>query len=248
MRYLIFSDVHSNLEALKKFLKYSEKLEFDYYVFLGDLVGYGPNPNEVVDKIRKLKDIYMIRGNHDKVVAGYEGLEFFNPVAAKSANWTTKKINPENKKFIASLKKGPMIINQEITIFHGAIFDEDYYILNPFDAAVVIKATPTKISFFGHTHVPIIYRLKDESFEIIVPEVKRAKTKIKLREDSHYLINPGSIGQPRDGNPKLSFMLFDSSKLEIEYFRLKYPYEKTQSKIYKYKLPGFLAERLEKGE
>ncbi len=248
MRFLVFSDVHSNLEAFRKFLKYSEKLAFDGYIFLGDLVGYGPNPNEVVDRFRKLDNVYMVRGNHDKVIAGLDSKEFFNPVAVKAVDWSSKKLNPENKNFISKIPRGPLTVKNKITIFHGAIFNEDYYILNPFDAAVVIKASPTKISFFGHTHIPVIYRMEGKSFEIIVPEAKKGGAKIKLKENSHYLINPGSIGQPRDGNPKISFMLFDLKNMVIEYFRLKYPWEKTQSKILKYRLPSFLAERLERGE
>ncbi len=248
MLYLIFSDVHGNLEAYKRMLKAAERINPDAFVCLGDIVGYGPNPNETIDRTKKLKNLFIIRGNHDKVAAGLDSTESFNPVARKAIIWTKKKLKDKNKEYLKKLPKGPLLIDNKFTIFHGSYFDEDYYIFNPFDAILSLQNAPTRISFFGHTHIPIVFKFTpSDKLEIITITTMKNKLEIKLNSKSYYLINPGSIGQPRDRNQKISFITYDTKKKTITFYRYKYPFQNTALKILKQKLPRFLAERLGKG-
>ena len=244
MKYLIFSDIHSNLEAFEKMLSTKKATEVDKYLFLGDLVGYGANPNETIKLFRSLNKSHYIRGNHDKVVADLESSSLFNPVAAFSAEWSKIQISEENQKFLKSIKKGPEIVDHFITICHGSTFDEDYYVFSMFEAVESFKFMETQVCFFGHTHFPIIYLLRNDKIDI-VPLSKN--TKIKLDPNTRYLINPGSIGQPRDKDPDPSFVIFDSTRKEIHFQRFSYNLKKTQKKIREVGLPEILASRLESG-
>jgi predicted phosphodiesterase len=213
-------------------------------IFLGDLVGYGPNPNEVVELYSDLKNVSGIRGNHDKVVAELESAALFNPVASESARWAQKSITPENKEFIKKLPQGPLVLDNFITICHGSPFDEDYYIFSKFEAMEAIRFIKTSIGFFGHTHFPVLYMYRNSRLDIV--EMKENR-RIKLDMNTKYLINPGSIGQPRDRCNRSSFITFDSDKMIITFNRLKYDYQTTQQKIYDANLPDILGERLETG-
>jgi len=244
LRYVIFSDIHSNIEAFEKLLSLKKIHNADKYLFLGDLVGYGPNPNEVITQFQKLPRTNFVRGNHDKVIADLESSSLFNPAAAFSAEWSKLKIAEANFKFLKQLPKGPQIIDRFITICHGSPFDEDYYVFSQFEAAESFKFMDTFIGFFGHTHFPIIYYLRNEKIDI-VPLSENMR--IKLDPNTRYLINPGSIGQPRDKNPASSFVIFDSSKREISFIRFTYEVKTTQKKIREAGLPELLASRLESG-
>ena len=244
MKYLIFSDIHSNLEAFEKLLNLKKTKGVDHYIFLGDLVGYGPNPDETISRFRELENYDCIRGNHDKVVSGLESSSLFNPVAAFSAEWSKIKVTEDNLKFIKNLKKGPKIVDHFITLCHGSTFDEDYYVFSIFEAAESFKFMQTSIGFFGHTHFPIIYLLRNDKIDT-VPLTKNIK--IKLDPNTKYLINPGSIGQPRDKNSSPSYIIFDSTKKEIHFQRFTYNFKETQEKIRSAGLPEILASRLESG-
>lgn len=244
MKYLIFSDIHSNLEAFEKMLSLKKVQEVDKILFLGDLVGYGANPEEIIDIFKGLQNVYSIRGNHDKVISELESSSLFNPVAAFSAEWSKLHISPPNKQVLVDLKKGPMVVDRFITICHGSTFDEDYYVFSMFEAVESLKFMRTSIGFFGHTHFPIIYLLRNEKIDA-VPLTKN--TKIKLDPNTRYLINPGSIGQPRDKDPNPSFVIFDSTKRDIQFIRFSYNIKKAQKKIRDAGLPEILASRLESG-
>ncbi len=244
MKYLVFSDIHSNLEALEKLLATKKAKSVDAFIFLGDLVGYGPNPNEVIDLFRELKPAHFIRGNHDKVIADLESSSLFNPVAAFSAEWSKVQLNDQNQKFLKNLIKGPLLVDHFITLSHGSTFDEDYYIFSIFEAAESFKFMDTSIGFFGHTHFPIMYLLRNERIDTVPLTFN---TKIKLDPNTKYLINPGAIGQPRDKNPNPSFIVFDSQKKEITFQRFIYDVKCTQKKIRAFGLPEILASRLETG-
>ncbi len=244
MRYLVFSDIHSNHEAFEKFLGQKKVKTADKILFLGDLVGYGPNPDEVINQFRELPHLRAVRGNHDKVIADLESSSLFNPAAAFSAEWSKLKISPANFQYLKKLPKGPMVIDRFITICHGSTFDEDYYVFSQFEASESFKFMETSIGFFGHTHFPIIYYMRNEKLDIVPLS---ENTRIKLDTNTRYLINPGSIGQPRDKNPTSSYILFDSNKMEISFNRFSYEVGKTQKKIREAGLPELLASRLEAG-
>jgi predicted phosphodiesterase len=241
---VIFSDIHSNIEAFDKMLSLKKLQHVDRFLFLGDLVGYGPDPNEVITRFRQLANVRFVRGNHDKVIAELESSSLFNPAAAFSAEWSKLKIIEDNFQYLKQLPKGPQVIDRFITICHGSPFDEDYYIFSQFEAAESFKFMETSIGFFGHTHFPIIYYLRNEKIDIVPLS---DNTKIKLDTNTRYLINPGSIGQPRDKNPSSSFIIFDSAKREISFMRFAYEIKATQKKIREAGLPELLASRLESG-
>lgn len=244
MKYLIFSDIHSNLEAFERLLSLEPVQQADKYLFLGDLVGYGADPEKTINRFRQLGEIYCIRGNHDKVIADLESSSLFNPVAAFSAEWSKLHISQENQEFLKNLKKGPEVVDHFITICHGSTFDEDYYVFSMFEAVESFKFMDTSIGFFGHTHFPVIYLMRNEKIDIVPLS---EETRIKLDPNTRYLINPGSIGQPRDKNPKPSYIIFDSTKKELHLRRFTYDIKETQRKIREAGLPEILASRLEAG-
>jgi predicted phosphodiesterase len=244
MKYLIFSDIHSNFEAFEALLLCTPVKEADKHLFLGDLVGYGANPNQTINLFKEIENIYSIRGNHDKVIANLESSSLFNPVAAFSAEWSKLQISEDNQVFLKQLKKGPEVVDHFITICHGSTFDEDYYVFSMFEAVESFKFMETSIGFFGHTHFPVVYLLRNEKIDI-VPLTQ--ETKIKLDPNTRYLVNPGSIGQPRDKNPNPSYIIFDSNKKELHFKRFTYNIKETQRKIREAGLPEILASRLESG-
>jgi predicted phosphodiesterase len=245
MRYLIFTDIHGNLEAFNALLKFIQKKKIDHFVCLGDLVGYGASPNETIQKVRSLRPLSIIRGNHDKAVSGFDSIETFNPIAAAAIFWTKKKILRKNAEFLGHLKKGPQIVNDLFTICHGAPFDEDYYIFGEFDAAEAFDYLKLPLCFFGHTHFPFVYTKRDTTVEGTFLEGN--SNEVKLEKGLTYLINPGSVGQPRDRNPRAAFAIYDSDLHVIKFFRLEYDIDDAQEKILKANLPPALAERLSLG-
>ena len=245
MRYLIFADIHGNLEALQAVLRFIQKKKIDQYIFLGDLVGYGASPNEIIQKVQALKPMAMIRGNHDKAVCGLDSIETFNPIAASAIYWTKEKILKRNLNFLNRLKLGPNIIEETITICHGAPFDEDYYIFGEFDAAEAFGHFQTSLCFFGHTHFPFVYAEKDSLVEGTF--IEGETNEVRLEKDVKYLINPGSVGQPRDRNPRAACLIYDSDSRMLRFYRLEYNIEEAQRKILAERLPPALAERLSLG-
>jgi predicted phosphodiesterase len=244
MRYFIFGDVHGNLEALQAVLELARSERVDHYLFLGDLVGYGASPDEVIETIARIHPLSLVRGNHDKAVAGLESTDMFNPVAAAAIEWTRGHLRPESKEFLAGLKKGPLKVGRSLTICHGAPFDEDYYIFGEFDAAEAFGHLKTAIGFFGHTHFPVVYTLRKD---LVEGQLLVGTVEIHLEPEARYLINPGSVGQPRDRNPLASCAIFDSEKRILRLYRLKYDIRGAQRKILAAKLPPSLAERLSLG-
>ncbi len=245
MRYLIFTDIHGNLEAFNAFLKFAQKRKVDHYLFLGDLVGYGASPNEIIQKIGNLKPISMIRGNHDKAVCGLDTVQTFNPIAASAIHWTRDQISKKNLNFLCRLKQGPIMVNKEIMICHGAPFDEDHYIFGEFDASEAFLHISARICFFGHTHFPFVYEEKDHIVDGTF--LTGESNEIKIDKDVRYLINPGSIGQPRDRNPQAACAMYDTNTKKIKFFRFPYNIEAAQKKIIHAGLPPALAERLAVG-
>ncbi len=245
MRYLIFADIHGNLEAFLSVLKFIQKRKVDHYIFLGDVVGYGASPNEVIQKLQALKPLSIVRGNHDKAVCGLDSIETFNPIAASAIHWTKERISKKNLAFVLRQKKGPLFVDETISICHGAPFDEDYYIFGEFDAAEAFRHLQTQVCLFGHTHFPFVYSEKEGVVEGTFIEGNTVE--VRLEKDARYLINPGSVGQPRDRNPRSACAVYDSETRLIKFFRLDYNIEEAQRKILAEHLPPALAERLSLG-
>jgi predicted phosphodiesterase len=245
MRTLIFSDVHGNLEALNALLKFAQKRRIDRYVCLGDLVGYGASPNETIQKIRTLKPLSLIRGNHDKAVSGRDSIETFNPIAAAAIHWTRDMILKKNLEFLAHLPQGPLTVDGEFAICHGSPFDEDYYIFGEFDAAEAFDYLEIPLAFFGHTHFPFVYTKRDGQVE--GQFLEGSTNEIKLEKGLSYLINPGSVGQPRDRNSRAACAVYDRDLRQVKFFRLEYDIAEAQKKILRAELPSALAERLSLG-
>ena len=242
MKYLILSDLHSNLEALLAVFASVKRKRFDRILVLGDLVGYGASPNQVVDLIRKTKNAVVIRGNHDKVASGIETGENFNRAALQSAQWTQKKLTPENRSYLLHLPQGPMLIDDQILVSHGTPLDEDAYLFSDYDAYEVFQVMDFGLCFFGHTHLPVIYAVNNQRLYTFRPNGERVK--IDLIAGFKYLINPGSVGQPRDKNPMAGYAIYDSDSRSITFKRIEYLIPRTQDKILKAGLPQSLANRL----
>lgn len=245
MKYLIISDLHSNLEALSAVFAQIKRKKFDRVLVLGDLVGYGASPNQVVDMVRRTRQALVIRGNHDKVASGLESGDNFNRAAMQSALWTRKKLTPENKSFLTRLPQGPVNVDDGIMVSHGTPIDEDAYIFSDYDAYEVFQVMDFKLCFFGHTHLPVIYAVSNQRLYTFRPNGERVK--IELVPGFKYLINPGSVGQPRDKNPQASFAIYDSENRTVTFKRVEYSIPKTQDKILKAGLPQSLANRLSFG-
>jgi predicted phosphodiesterase len=245
MKYLILSDIHSNQEALGAVLSFVRRKRWDKVVFLGDLVGYGANPNQTVDLLRSLKPFVGIRGNHDKVCSGIENGEMFNRIALEAAMWTRRKLTRSNLKWLKALPKGPVVVDDAFAISHGTPVDEDAYIFGEIEALNVFRHTDFPLCFFGHSHFPVIFGLSTEAITTIL--TIGSSFRFKLKPGVRYLINPGSIGQPRDGNPLASFALYDSRSRTVTIHRIAYRIEQTQDKILKAGLPRPLADRLSLG-
>ena len=245
MKYLVISDLHSNLEALSAVLGAVKRKRFDRVLVLGDLVGYGANPNQIVDSVRRMKQAVVIRGNHDKVACGIESGENFNRAALQSAQWTQKKLTPENRSYLHHLPQGPVKVDNQMIIAHGTPIDEDAYLFSDYDAYEVFQVMDFELCFFGHTHLPVIYAVSNQRLYTFRPNGTRMR--VELIKGFRYLINPGSVGQPRDKNPLASFAIYDSDHRTITFKRVEYSIPRTQGKILKAGLPQSLANRLAVG-
>jgi predicted phosphodiesterase len=239
MRYAIISDIHSNLEALNRVLEEIDRIGVDEVICLGDVVGYGANPNECVEAIRERK-IEPVMGNHDVVACGKREPLNFNPVARDAALWTRSVLTSENREFLCNLLDVKEIGN--FLIVHGAISDPDLYIFSDYDALPEFKLMEKhSLCFFGHTHVRICFIFLNGNVNHFFDYEFRVDLKAK------YLINPGSVGQPRDRDPRASFLIYNSKEGSVKFIRLEYDMSSTQKKIIEAGLSRRLADRLSFG-
>jgi predicted phosphodiesterase len=243
LRYLILSDIHANLDALEAVLSAVPSSSWDRVVVLGDLVGYGAEPNAVVDRVRALDPVAVIRGNHDKAACGLEDASNFNQVARTAAAWTFETLTDGNRQYLRDLPAGPMSIDDHVEICHGAPFDEDHYIFDGDDALRALEAGVRPVCLFGHTHLPVIFRRHGEVFDGFVPE-EDDETRVPLAAGARYLINPGSVGQPRDGDPRAAYAIYESDDPALVLYRVEYSVEEAQRRIRAAGLPPSLANRL----
>ena len=250
MRLLVLSDIHANLEALEACLDAAP--EYDQVYNLGDIVGYGANPNEVTARSRELGSIF-VRGNHDKACSGVSSLDDFNPIAALAAVWTQRQLTPEHLAFLRDLPEGPLTPMERVQLVHGSPRDEDEYILMASDAYSILAEAEKPLIFFGHTHVQRCFVLESDSGhgKSLVPVQRSAKgkqaIKIDLKPGTRYMVNPGSVGQPRDNDPRAAFMLYNSMENSVTLYRVPYDIPRAQQKIMAAGLPERLASRLAEG-
>jgi predicted phosphodiesterase len=247
MRYLILSDIHANLTALEAVLT-AAKGQWDKAVCLGDVVGYGPDPNEVIDRIRELSAL-TIRGNHDKVSCGLTDADDFNPIARAAALWTREQLRHENREYLEKLPTGPATLNG-MELVHGAIRDEDEYVVAPTQALESLLEASSPLTFFGHTHIQGGFAMSpDNQIQTlrIHPPNGEKFFKLQLEKNKTYLLNPGSVGQPRDGDPRAGFAIADTERDEVEFWRVPYDVETVQKRMEQAKLPEPLILRLSFG-
>jgi predicted phosphodiesterase len=243
MRYLILSDLHSNLTALDAVIA-ATKGRWEKAVCLGDLVGYGPDPNGVIDRIQELGAV-TIRGNHDKAIAGLMEGEEFNPIAQFAVQWSRDQLRPENRAYLEELPQGPHSI-ENFSIVHGALHDEDEYVVTPALAVDGLLSAPTSLTFFGHTHIQGGFTYRDDNIGVLhmKPATGKHFATLTLEEGTRYLLNPGSIGQPRDGDSRAAFAIFDKDKSLVEFWRVPYDIEAVQQQMTREGLPEPLIQRL----
>ncbi len=241
MRYLVLSDLHANLEALEAALRAADG-RWDRVVVLGDLVGYGADPNAVIDRVVSLSPVAVIRGNHDKAASGVDDASSFNPAARAAAQWTYETLTPEHRSYLQSLAAGPILVDETLEICHGAPFDEDFYVFDGSDAWRALESTRSSLCFFGHTHVAVAFVRSGNLFEAVIPD--DGETPVQAQNGRRLLVNPGSVGQPRDGDPRAGFALYDSEAGVVTMRRVEYDVGAAQEKILAAGLPRALASRL----
>ncbi len=250
MRILLLSDIHANVEALDACLAAAP--EHDVVVNLGDIVGYGASPNEVTERSRALGKIF-VRGNHDKAATGIMNLDDFNPMAAAAAIWTRNELTAENLEWLRALPHGPVSLPEfpQVQLVHGSPNDEDEYVVSLGDALAPLITLNTPLTFFGHTHLQGGFFANGSAADGFRPEYRTVgqpeSVALQLKADARYLINPGSVGQPRDGDWRAAFALYDTDAQIVHFHRTPYNLKAAQDKIFGAKLPSRLATRLAAG-
>jgi predicted phosphodiesterase len=250
VRILVLSDIHGNLDALEACLATAG--DYDAVVNLGDIVGYGASPNEVIERSREVGK-YFVRGNHDKASSGLMDLKDFNPIAGLAALWTRDQLTPENLSWLRSLPQGPVQIPglAEVQFVHGSPIDEDEYVVTLHDALAPLSALPVAVTFFGHTHLQGAFSFKVAAGDAYRPAYKSIgqseSVPLAMKRDFRYLINPGSVGQPRDGDWRAAFAVFDTDTWTVIFHRVPYNLKSAQDRIFAANLPQRLATRLAAG-
>jgi predicted phosphodiesterase len=250
VRVLLLSDIHSNLEALDACLAAAPA--YDVTVNLGDIVGYGASPNEVIERSRKLGK-HFVRGNHDKAVCGLIDIKDFNPVAALASSWTRDQLTHDSLEWLKALPQGPLQIEElpGVQFVHGSPVDEDEYVVTAADAVEPLMVAPAMLTFFGHTHLQGSFTLNGDHIDSVHPAYRTVgqieSSEFPLKNNFRYMINPGSVGQPRDGDWRAGFALFDSETRIVAFYRVPYNLKSAQDRILATNLPQRLATRLAAG-
>jgi predicted phosphodiesterase len=244
MRYAVISDIHSNLEALEVVLEETDRLGVERIVSLGDLVGYNANPNECV-RLLLDRGIPTLMGNHDAAACGEAYPEEFNPVARTAILWTRQVLRNEHREALRELPE-QRSLNDEVRLVHGSLLHRDHYLVT-YDGIMEnirrMQATGPgiRVLFFGHTHVQGAFAYERDRLTAV------SSASFSIRDDSLYLINPGSVGQPRDRDPRCAFLVYDEEAKTVEFLRLPYDLHTCREKIFSAGLPGALADRLQVG-
>lgn len=242
VRYLIISDIHANLAAFDAVLAAVELESIDQMWCLGDVVGYGPRPNECISRLQDaIDDFHCVAGNHDWAAISRIDIAEFNPSAKMACQWTSQQLTPENRAYLKSLPT--RVVQGNHTLVHGSPREPIWeYIIYPSTAQLNFQFFDTQLCFVGHTHAPAIFREETpkHKFEISIP-VPGEPIQI---DDERLIINPGSVGQPRDGDPRAAYMVFDDDAKIMEYYRVPYEVAMTQALMMEEGLPESLISRL----
>ena len=242
MRVLVISDLHANYTALETVLQ--DAGEVDETWCLGDLVGYGPDPNAVIEQMRELKHLTCIMGNHDTAVIGNLAFESFNGDARRSLIWTEKVLTADNMNFLRSLPQS-IKVRGEVTLAHGSPRDPLWeYVLNTLTARLNFDHFDTPFCFIGHSHVQSMFLLNEEKDRVTLESVK-VNTPITLTP--RMLVNPGSVGQPRDRDPRTAYAIYDTVTRQWEARRVQYNVKEVQQRLRESGLPEKHAVRLGEG-
>lgn len=245
MRRLIVSDIHANLEALEAVLADAKGL-YDEIVCCGDIVGYGASPSETVEWVRANVSL-IVRGNHDRVCAGLDDHDWFNSKAQAAVRWTVDQLTEDQLDWLAALPAGPLFVDG-FMLAHGSPADEDAYLMDYEEVYSLVEMLVRPICFIGHTHFQGAWTwYRDELYALQGPPHGRPEMVHLLSPQNHYLINPGSVGQPRDRDPRAAYAIWDSKSRELLLRRTPYDVAAAQQKILNAGLPPFLAERLSTG-
>lgn len=247
MRFLILSDIHSNWDALQAVLRHVRRKKYDRVLFLGDAVGYGASPNAVLNWLHGLgKSAVIVRGNHDRVCSGLDNGDYFNRYAREASAWTFDRLEDRNLEFLRSFPEGPVELDEDAAICHGSSFDEDAYIFSVYDAQQAFRSLPHPATFFGHTHVPTLFSLQVEHGQTNLRArlLSGSRTVIDLEPEARYLINPGSVGQPRDRDPRAAYAIFDQKSRRVYLYRVPYQASSARRRIIQAGLPPVLGDRL----
>jgi predicted phosphodiesterase len=241
MRFAIFSDIHSNLEALNSVLCAYQQERIDKYLCVGDIVGYGANPTECIKIVRE-RNIPAVAGNHDWASSGKFSIEYFNPYAREAVSWTRKKLDSADVNYLNDLQ----LVYEEgdFCLVHGTLVKPEHfdYLFELSDAQDSFEALKTKLCFVGHTHYPIVFKRGGQRIEYV------KDMHISVEPDKQYIINVGSVGQPRDGDNRACLCIYDSEEKAVEIKRVEYDIRVAQKKILKEGLPPSLANRLILGQ
>ncbi len=245
MRFAIFSDIHANLEAFEAVMSHMNKQGIDRYICLGDWVGYGPNPTACIEMGRDIPGLISLAGNHDWAVLNRFNYMSFNKIALEAIQWTQKRLNKDDRKFLDDLS---LEYSEDDMLFvHASPHqpEEWKYVITSFDAKAgfeEMNRKGAKISFIGHTHYPGIFRDTGDK-----EEYKPDASEFSLDEKGQYIINVGSVGQPRDKNPNACYVSYDTTSRKLTFHRIPYPVNKVQEKILNSQLHPLSAVRLSKG-
>lgn len=239
MRIALFGDIHANQEALEAVLEDAHSQNVTDYVCMGDVVGYNANPSECLERVREM-GCPTVKGNHDEDASGTHSLESMNPVAAAALEWTRHQLSDEQRDWLRRLRMVRQVA--DFTVVHSTLDQPSHwnYVTNRFDAMANFSYQFTQIGFHGHTHVPRVYVKSDRVQEV-------AADSVVIEDGSKYFINIGSVGQPRDGDWRACYVIYDTEHRMVAFRRIEYDIETAQRKILEAGLPEMLAERIAEG-